>query len=203
MKLPSAGYQQNHSLFLPASQECAYWPGTPVAGYHMKAKPVPAEALQELHRRRLSLPPHSAESRQAVQRVAELYGVSEASIYRALRHHGKPRAAGRKDRGVPRIMSESEMESYCELIAAIKIRTCNRKKRCLPTTGAIQLLEDFGIETPNGLVKAPPGKLRLSTVNKYLKAWGYDREALSRQPAAVRFQAEHSNDCWQFDLKPF
>ena len=114
----------------------------------MKPKPVPAEALQELHRRRLSLPPHSPESRQAVQQVAELYGVSEASIYRALRHHGKPRATGRKDRGVPRIMPQREMETYCELIAAIKIRTCNRKKRCLPTTGAIQLLEDFGALYP-------------------------------------------------------
>jgi hypothetical protein len=25
---------------------------------------------------------------------------------------------------------------------------------------------------------------------------------LSRQPTAVRFQAEHSNDCWQFDMSP-
>jgi hypothetical protein len=25
---------------------------------------------------------------------------------------------------------------------------------------------------------------------------------LRRQPAAVRFQAEHSNDCWHFDLSP-
>ena len=25
---------------------------------------------------------------------------------------------------------------------------------------------------------------------------------MRRQPAAVRFQAEHSNDCWQFDLSP-
>ncbi|WP_448216893.1 hypothetical protein [Endozoicomonas sp. 2B-B] len=32
-------------------------------------------------------------SRQAVQQVAELYGVSEeAGTYRALRHHGKPKA---------------------------------------------------------------------------------------------------------------
>ena len=41
-----------------------------------------------------------------------------------------------------------------------------------------------------------------STVNRYLQQWGYDRETLRRQPAAVRFQAEHSNDCWQFDLSP-
>ena len=25
---------------------------------------------------------------------------------------------------------------------------------------------------------------------------------MSRQPAAVRFQAEQSNECWQFDLSP-
>jgi hypothetical protein len=39
-------------------------------------------------------------------------------------------------------------------------------------------------------------------VNRYLQQWGYDRTTLSRQPAAVRFQAEHSNDCWQFDMSP-
>jgi hypothetical protein len=34
----------------------------------------------------------------------------------------------------------------------------------------------------------------------YLKAWGYDPVRLSRQPPAVRFQARHSNELWQFDL---
>jgi hypothetical protein len=29
-----------------------------------------------------------------------------------------------------------------------------------------------------------------------------DDERMSRPPPAVRFQAEHSNDCWQFDLSP-
>src|ERR1700745_2915445 len=44
--------------------------------------------------------------------------------------------------------------------------------------------------------------LKTTTVNRYLQQWGYDRETLRRQPAAVRFQAERSNDCWQFDLSP-
>jgi hypothetical protein len=44
--------------------------------------------------------------------------------------------------------------------------------------------------------------LKKTTVNRYLRQWGYDRETLRRQPTAVRFQAEHSNDCWQFDLSP-
>jgi hypothetical protein len=39
-------------------------------------------------------------------------------------------------------------------------------------------------------------------VNRYLLRWGYDKTTLTRQPPAVRFQAEHSNDCRQFDLSP-
>src|SRR5215469_372179 len=94
------------------------------------------------------------------------------------------------------------MEYYCELIAAIKVRTSNKKGRHLSTGEAIRLIEKFGIETPDGLVKAPASTFKKSTVNRYLQQWGYDRETLRRQPAAVRFQAEHSNDCWQFDLSP-
>jgi hypothetical protein len=30
--------------------------------------------------------------------------------------------------------------------------------------------------------------------------WGLDQTRLSRQPPVTRFQAENSNDCWQFDL---
>jgi putative transposase len=29
-----------------------------------------------------------------------------------------------------------------------------------------------------------------------------DRERLTREPPAVRFQAEHSNALWQFDISP-
>jgi hypothetical protein len=64
------------------------------------------------------------------------------------------------------------------------------------------LLEDFGLETPDGFVQAPKGRLTRTTVNRYLQQWGFDRGSLLQQPAAVRFQAEHSNDCWQFDLSP-
>ena len=94
------------------------------------------------------------------------------------------------------------MERYCELIAAIKVRTSNKKGRHLSTAESIRLLETFGIETPDGLVRVPAGTLHKTTVNRYLRQWGYDRMTLSRQPAAVRFQAEQSNDCWQFDLSP-
>jgi hypothetical protein len=94
------------------------------------------------------------------------------------------------------------MERYCEVIAAMKIRTCNQKGRHLSTVRALELLEEYGLETPDGKVQPPKGLLTRSTVNHYLKAWGYDHTSMTRQPPAVRFQAESSNECWHFDLSP-
>lgn len=50
------------------------------------------------------------------------------------------------------------------------------------------------------MVKAPAGLLRKSTVDIYLQRLHLDQVRLQRQPPAVRFQAECSNDCWQFDM---
>ncbi len=133
---------------------------------------------------------------------AAFYGVSETSLYRALRAHLRPKAVGRSDSGVPRVLARDAMERYCELIAAVKVRTSNLKGRCLSTGETIQLLEEFGVEAPEGLVKLEPGLRKLSTVNRYLLQWNYDKESWTRQPAAVRFQAGHSNEWWQFDLSP-
>jgi hypothetical protein len=108
----------------------------------------------------------------------------------------------RADRDVPRVIPKAGLERYCEIIAAIKIRTSNRKGRHLSTVQAIRLLEEDGINTPDGHVIAPAGLLKPTTVNRYLKKLGYDRETLIRQPPAVRFQAEYSNQCWHFDLSP-
>jgi len=137
-----------------------------------------------------------------MQETAHLYGISEQTLYRALAQRARPKALRRSDRGTPRAVPQEKMEYYCELIAAIKVRTSNKKGRHLSTGEAIRLIEKFGIETPDGLVKAPESTFKKSTVNRYLQRWGYDRETLRRQPVAVRFQAEHSNDCWQFDLSP-
>lgn len=51
-------------------------------------------------------------------------------------------------------------------------------------------------------MRAPQGVLTRSTVNQYLTLWHLDQPRLRRQPPAVRFQAERSNDCWQFDMSP-
>ena len=168
----------------------------------MQRKQLPMEALVDLRRRLAGLAPRSAERRALMQEAANLYGLSESSLYRALRQHARPKALQRADRGVPRILPQAEFERFCEVIAALKIRTSNKKRRHLSTVQAIRLLEEHGIETPDGLLHAPKAVLTRSTVNRYLKQWGYDYTTLTRVPAAVRFQARNSNDCWHFDLSP-
>src|SRR5260370_13485805 len=168
----------------------------------MPKKQLVAEALIDLHRRLSTLATRSHERRKIMQETANLYGVSEQSLYRALAQRARPRALRRSDRGTTRVLPQDKMEYYCEVIAARKVRTSNKKGRHLSTGEAIRLIEEFGIETPEGLIKAQKSMFKITTVNRYLRQWGYDHETLRRQPAAFRFQAEYSNDCWQFDLSP-
>jgi len=153
----------------------------------------------DLRRRLDQLPPRSTERRALIQEVAHLYGVSEDTLYRALRERMELGGLRRADYGIPRVMPKVSLERYCEVIAAIRVRTFNRQGRHLSTGEAIRLLEEHGIHTPDGHIQAPVDLLKTTTVNRYLKQWGYDHEKLSRQPPAVRFQAEYSNQCWHFD----
>jgi hypothetical protein len=168
----------------------------------MARKQIPAEALIHLRHRLDSLPSRARERRILIEETAALYGVSIDTLYRALRQGLKPKALTRADRGTPRKIAPKEMELYCEVIAAMKIRTCNKKGRHLSTARAVELLEEYGMDTPSGLIQPPKGLLTRSTVNYYLKAWGYDHSSMTQQPPAVRFQAQHSNECWHFDLSP-
>ena len=168
----------------------------------MPARPLPAGAIEALRQRLSTLPSRRAERRQMIRETAATYGVSETTVYRALRRRTTLQAVHRGDRGIPRVLPQDQLERYCELIAAMKLRTANKQGRHLSTAETIRLLEDYGVETPDGFVRAPKGLLKRSTVNRYLKHWGYDPHTLARQPPAVRFQAQHSNDCWHFDLSP-
>jgi transposase-like protein len=147
------------------------------------------------------LSPKSPERSAQVESIAELYGVSTDTVYRWLRDFRKPKAAHRADFGRPRVLPKAELERYCELIAALKLRTTNKQGRHLSTRRAIELIEGFGVETPQGLIRVPQGLLSRSTVNDYLRRWQLNQPRLTRQPAAVRFQAEFSNACWQFDVR--
>src|SRR3984893_3170105 len=99
----------------------------------MPKKQLVAEALIDLHRRLSTLPTRSHERRKIMQETANLYGVSEQSLYRALAQRARPRALRRSDRGAPRVLPQDKMEYYCELIAALKVRTSNKKGRHLST----------------------------------------------------------------------
>ncbi len=158
--------------------------------------------MLELTKRLDLLPPRHPERVKMIQTFSDLYAVSVGSVYRALRKKRIPKSLRRADAGITRVLPSAEMEIYCQIIAAMKLKTRNKKGHHLPTTEALRLLEDFGIETAQGLKKPPKGILKKATVNRYLKKWGYDFRSLDMESAAVRFQAKYANDCWHFDLSP-
>ncbi|MYF77401.1 MAG: transposase family protein [Acidobacteria bacterium] len=163
---------------------------------------IPAEALLDLRRRLDTLPPRDPGRRALVDGMAGLYDVSRATVYRSLAGQLRPKGLRRSDRGEPRKMPRAELERYCEIVAALKVRTSNLKRRRLSTRRCIELLEEHGVETPDGLARAPAGLLTTPTVNRYLRLWGYDHARMTRAPAAVRFEARTSNQMWQFDISP-
>lgn len=167
-----------------------------------RRKSIPVDSLLQLRQRLDRLPKKSPERTSQVEATADLYGVSPITIYRALSSFSTLHNAHRADRGRPRVLPQTELTRYCELVAALKLRTTNKQGRHLSTQRAIQLLEQHGIETPHGIVRPPPGILHKTTVDVYLRQWHLDQPRLTRQPPAVRFEAEYSNDCWQFDMSP-
>jgi hypothetical protein len=163
---------------------------------------VPAEALSALRRRFMALPARHPERSALITSTAQLYAVSRATLYRLLRGDRRPKDAHRADRGRPRALPAAEVERWCEIIAAMKIRTINKKGRHLSTVRTLQLLVEHGVDTPDGFQKLAPGTLTASTANRHLRRLGYDHERMTRQPPAVRFQAEYANALWHFDMSP-
>ena len=88
---------------------------------------VPVEALINLRQRLDVLPTRCRERRLLVEETATLYGVSSDTLYRALRQYSRPKSIHRSDSGTTRKVPPEEMELYCEIIAAVKIRTSNKK----------------------------------------------------------------------------
>ena len=160
------------------------------------------EVLVALRQKVENLLPRSPERRLLIENCAHLHGVSVATLYRALRDQFRPRSLHRRDRGTPRHLTRAEMERFCEVIAALKLRTTNKNGRRISTRRALELLVEHGIDTPEGLVRAPAGLLSKATVNRHLRGFGLDESRIRQPPVATRFQADHSNDCWQFDLSP-
>ncbi len=168
----------------------------------MARKRLPIESLIMLRNALDALGARSPKRRKLVEDTADFFGVSPSTIRRALREYHQPQSVNRSDYNQPRAIARAEMKLYCELIAALKVRTTNKKGRHLSTKDCIDLIEEYGIKTPQGLVQAPRGVLKRTTVERYLQRWGLGFKVLNVEPAAVRFQAVYSNDCWQFDFSP-
>lgn len=166
----------------------------------MPRKRLPFEVLVALQNQFDALSPRNAKRKQLIEEACESFGVSVSTVRRLLRNHQLPYVALRSDYNQPRCIPEADMRRYCELIAALKLRTTNKKGRHLSTRACIGLLSKHGIETSEGLIKVEPGLLKLSTISRYLKQWGYDSRTLAIEPPWTHFQAVHSNECWQFDF---
>ncbi len=168
----------------------------------MPRKHIPFEMLVVLQNQLDTLSPRNAQRKQLIEETCEAFGISPATLRRQLRNHQLPYLVHRIDYNKSRSLPEADMRRYCELIAALKLRTTSKKGRRLSTKACIQLLEKSGIETTEGLIKVETGLLKLSTVSRYLTQWGYGNRTLTIEPPWTPFQATHSNECWQFDFSP-
>ena len=137
----------------------------------------PSEALIALH---ATLPARHTSRANDVGRTAEFYGVSLSAVCRQLRELYRPKGLSRADRGVPRSLSRQEAERYGKIVAAKKIRTENGKGRKLSTVRAIEMLEEHGVETPDGHVQLIKGLFVPTTVNRWLRTFGFDHGRLTR-----------------------
>ena len=167
-----------------------------------RTKRLPSEAMVDLRRRLSLLAPRDPGRAEIMTRMADGYGISVWTIYRALRELNQPKSVRRADHGHVRVAPQAEMERYAEIVAALKIRTTNKKGRHLSTARAIRLLEEDGVETPEGLVLAPPGLLKRPTIDRLLRTSGLNYARATRPIAAVRFQAKRANEMWHFDMSP-
>lgn len=87
-------------------------------------------------------------------------------------------------------------------MVARKIRTEDGKSRKLSMVRAIEGLEEHGVEMPDGHAQPSKGLLVPTTVNRWLRTFGFDHGRLTRAPPAVRFEASTSNEPRQFDMSP-
>ncbi|QFS50627.1 hypothetical protein [Nostoc sphaeroides] len=79
----------------------------------MPKKQIPIDAIVDLRRRLDQLPPRSPSRRVLVQEIAQLYGISEDTVYRTLRERNIVRSVRRIDCDVPRVIPKAGLERYC------------------------------------------------------------------------------------------
>jgi len=165
-------------------------------------KILPVDTIIMLHNKLGTITARNPQRKLIIQEAATFYGVSTSTIYRYLRKHERLSTVRRTDYNKPRLTSEEQIKRYCYLIAALRRRSSNKKGRHLSIRACIKILENYGIETKEGLIRAPLGLLKKSTVSFYLNRLGLGYNNLEVSTPFIRFQAQYSNECWQFDFSP-
>lgn len=165
---------------------------------------IPLEVLYRLDERLTNLPGNGKLRHELVQEVAKRYQLSESSVYRQLKKlmlHPAERKT-RKDKGHSRIIDNELLYQYCQIIAAMKIRSMNGKKHMLSTEHCIRLLETEGISIKGKIIPTPKNLLKASTVNHYLNHYFISPADILTEPTVNHFEAPFSNQCWQLDITP-
>ena len=168
----------------------------------MGRKPLPIETIISLYHQLADLSAKHPDRKRLIEEAAHAFQVSVSTVRRALKHYRQPRTAHRADYNHSRKISATEMLQYCEVIAALKIRSTNRKGKQISTPMAINILENHGIEVEGKRIMAPKGLLTKPTINRYLKRFSLSPKYFHCEPVVVRFQATYSNECWQLDFTP-
>lgn len=166
------------------------------------SKQIPKEQLLQLWNQLNELSPRDSKRSILINKYSSLFGISRSSVYRQLSVLS-PINLSRADKGSSRVICNDELMKYCRIISALKVRTSNEKQTHLSTQACIDILENCGVEINGETIVAPKGLLKRSTVDRYLKTWclSYDH-VYGLQPIVQHFEANFSNECWQFDFTP-
>lgn len=159
----------------------------------MTRKSLPTEVIVGLYHQLSNLSAKNPNRKLLIQETAQVFNVSLSTVRRTLKNYCEPRSIQRSDYNRPRKISREEMLRYCEVIAALKIRSTNKKGKQLSTPRAIWILENHGVDLEDKRIILPKGLLTKPTVNRYLKRLGLISKNFLCQPVVVRFQATYSN----------
>jgi len=168
----------------------------------MTRKPIPSEVIVDLYHKLSNLSAKHPDRKLLINEIAKVFDVSFSTVRRAIKNYSHPRSIMRSDYNCPRKISKEKMIRYCELIAALKIRSTNRKGKQLSTPRAIDILENHGIDVEGSRIIVPKGLLTKSTINRYLKRLRLTSKNFRCEPVVTHFQARYSNECWQLDFTP-
>lgn len=165
---------------------------------------IPLEILYRLDEKITNLPHQGKLRRELIHEVAIRYQLSDSTVYRQLKKlmlHPNQRVV-RKDKGCPKIITEAELYHYCQLVAAMKIRSMNGNKHILSTGQCIKFLEEYGVKVKDRTILASKGLLKVSTINRYLNQYFIAPDHILSEPTVNHFEAAYSNQCWQLDITP-